>query len=118
MAAYCRKENVKLSSLSDWQRKIRERDQASESRTSRQTKPSSRYRRTGRASSQPRAKASTGGAPDFAPVHIIDESPSVEHAQESGLDIVLPGGIVLRLRDNCSMSLLVKVISSLEGRNV
>lgn len=54
----------------------------------------------------------------FAEVHVTDAAPAPQTVQDPVLDVVLTCGIALRLRDSCSMAFLVRVVNSLEGRDV
>jgi len=119
MAAYCQKEKIKINQLSTWLKKIRARDHARKLQASSASVGSPRSASPKRSASRQESRASseteTAG---FVPVHVIDETPAAENAQGSVLDVALASGIVLRLRDNCSMAFLVKVVNSLEARDV
>jgi hypothetical protein len=116
MAGYCQREKIKINQLSAWFKKIRARDHArnlqAADKSSARTVPK-------RPSGKPESPASSEtGATGFAEVRVKDDMPSAENAQDTILDVALTCGIVLRLRDKCSMSFLVKVVNSLEDRDV
>ena len=114
MSAYCLMEKIKLGQLSTWFKKIKARDHARKSSAS-----SAQSAASARSAPQSENSASSKtGSMGFAEVHVTDPVPAVQSVLAPVLDVVLNCGINLRLRDNCSMAFLVKVVDSLEGRDV
>lgn len=114
MSAYCQREKIKLGQLSTWFKKIKARDHARKaSASSAQSAASARS-----AAKSDSSTSSKTGSMGFAEVHVTDDMPGTQTVLDPVLDVVLTCGIALRLRDNCSMTFLVKVVDSLEGRDV
>lgn len=94
-SAFCRRDKVPEGALSWWTRELKRRDQSGRSAP-------------GKPQPQRRSRPSA-----FVPVRVIQASPP---SGTSALEVVTPGGHVVRLQPDFDPALLRKVLAALEGR--
>lgn len=104
-AEFCRLEDLKYSSLSEWRRKIIKRDKEAKLQGRRARSEKNLIK-------NPPVSRDIQPPPDFAPVRLVEIAPP--DAQSSALEIVLRSGITVRVGSNCPLGLLRSVVSVLE----
>jgi len=87
---YAEREGVSVGTLYRWNRRLRQQDAAS-------------------------AEFTPPAVPRLLPVAIIDEVPAVARESTSALEVVLPGGEVIRVAADADLSHLGRVVAALRG---
>ncbi len=124
---YCRKNDLKYHTFSDWKRVIAKRDLEAEAaraqyarrKAERARNRSQRTKQKERgavdSSSQPGCKSAVA----FAPVHILDSrpEPALHSARgaSTALEIILRNGIAIRVTADCPLDFVSSIIPFLEN---
>jgi len=123
---FCRLNAVSYRDFTNWRRIIRERDLepgAPMKNYSREKKKSRVNNQQQSPSSQEVAqmsRAQRGRLPptqiEFAEIKVVEGRMHSRHSEDEALEIVMPGGIILRAKPFCCLEFLSAVISALEKR--
>lgn len=116
-AEYCRRNGIKYQHFADWRLKIRKSDASGKAigqRALRRAHVAEKSKLRG-----PKSSSGQHKSVEFAEIQVVDrQNPNQvgRTGEPARLELVFPGGVVLRLPDDCSLTFLSSVISILEKR--
>jgi hypothetical protein len=113
--AYCQQQGVIYGQFASWKKVIKQRDAES-----RKDRVAINRSGAGRPKSDSSADSGRQRSVQFAPVKVTESPKLTAHSAlvgaESMLEIVLNGGLVVRVNSGCQLDFLASVISLLETR--
>jgi len=105
MTEFCRRENIKLSSLCDWRRVIQKRDVEAVTKKNNSKKVKIK-------------KDNPRRSPDNTFVPVVLTGSAIGETPDPVLEIKLRNGAVISVREQCPLNLLASVIKMMEVTHV